>query len=490
MRLPINTRLGGLALGLLLLASAAPSAKARGLDVEVWTDRGDDAVYHEGDAMRIKVRATDDAYLLVYEIDVNGNVNLLYPIRRGSSRIEGRRTLKLPDDVTQDQLVVEKETGQGFIVALASERPFRDFPWFLRPYDPQAASMGYEDDSDDTDHDEEGFDDRGRVVGDPYVAMERIRRRVLAAPGDDDAFASAYTTYYVHEQVRYPRYLCNDCHRPSYWAWWDGFDPYYARCSVFDFRVNWNWYWGPPTWNAYVPYYFFCVRTDCPPRFQPWAINRARFSSWDGWHRWNDLWGGDLRRFKPGPAPVTYSPPPPRGVIWRQGQTPPGFVPPDVRRQGASPGSRPLGWLQRDRGDGRPVWRDPRPDGPGQRPDVQRWRQGGATPAPQGGGEPGTRERTWRGWDHPRGGDTPAPPAESGDRGPRVRGEGGRPFWRPGGDSPRPDPPAPPPRHDPPRGEQGRGEPVYRQPPSQSEPSRGSQAPQKPEGARGRGGKG
>ena len=40
----------------------------------------------------------------------------------------------------------------------------------------------------------------GRIVGDPFVAMERIRRRVLSDPDNDEAFATAYTSYYIHER--------------------------------------------------------------------------------------------------------------------------------------------------------------------------------------------------------------------------------------------------------------------------------------------------
>ena len=63
--------------------------------------------------------------------------------------------------------------------------------------------------------------------------MERIRRQVVEDSQDEESFATAYATYYVHQQVRYPRYLCYDCHRPNQWSWWDGFDPYYTRvpCS-------------------------------------------------------------------------------------------------------------------------------------------------------------------------------------------------------------------------------------------------------------------
>ena len=449
-----STTARALALASMLLAVAAAPAFAK-LDVEIWNDRGDDAVYQPGDAMHLKVRTSADAYLLVYELDTQGNVNLLYPLKRGTGYIQGKDTFKLPEDVTQDQLVVENETGQGFLVAIASSQPFNDLPWYLRPFDPQAASVGYADDPEAKKQDEEGFDENGRAVGDPYVVMERIRRRVLSTPEDMESFGTAYSTYYVHEQVRYPRYVCNDCHRPGAWSWWAGFDPYYTHCSVVDFRVNWGWAWGPQIWTAYVPYYYYVVRPDCPPYYRTWASNSWRFSSWDGRTRWSNLWGGQLTRYKaaPAPAPVGYVPPPSPGTQWKGAGTPPGFVPPDVRRQGV-PGVRPVTWLGRDLGNGRPVWRNPTsaPDNTRIRPDAG----GGTLPRLGDGG----RMRSWRGW-------SPAGQSGAPVSTPGTARESSRPQWRPSGDQPAPQ-----------RQEAPRAEPVYRQAPPPSSEGHRSAAPQ------------
>ena len=56
-------------LGLALVAALvlAVPAFARRLDVDIWTDRGDDGVYQPGESMKLKVRTTQDAWLLVYE---------------------------------------------------------------------------------------------------------------------------------------------------------------------------------------------------------------------------------------------------------------------------------------------------------------------------------------------------------------------------------------------------------------------------------------
>jgi hypothetical protein len=331
----INHRWIPLALAAIAFATVLPaSARAKALGVEIWTDRGDDAVYQPGEAMTVKVRASDEAYVIVYEIDSDGHISVLYPWRRGSNMVDAHHTYRLPPDDSGYELAVEKATGEGYLVAIASRHPFRDLPWYLRPYDPQAEGNGYEDRHDE----EEGFDNDGNVVGDPMVAMERIRRRVLDQPSDTDDFATSYASYYVGHEVRYPRYLCADCHRSGQWAWWDGFDPYYAKCSVFDFRVNWNWCWGPCIWTGSVPYYFYCVRPDCPPGYVAW--HNDRWSSWDGRRTWTSLWGKNLVRYK-SPPPVGYVPPPapsPGGKpAWNPvGYQPPGYLPPrgDGPRQG------------------------------------------------------------------------------------------------------------------------------------------------------------
>jgi hypothetical protein len=299
--------------------------------VEIWTDRGQDAVYKPGDLMQVKVRPSADAYLLVYEIDTDGYVRVLYPYRGQSGFVEGRRTLRVPDEDSNVELVVERNTGEAYLVALASEEPFDDMPWYLRPYDARSEGVDYEG---VPDQDEQGVTSEGRIVGDPFVAMERIRRRVLRSPEDPGSFGTSYTSYYVHERVRYPRYLCYDCHRPNRWAWWDGFDPYYSTCSVVDFRINWGWSWGPGYWFGNTPYWCYVMRSDCPPRWRH-GWNDPWYSSWDGYPRWTTIWGGPLVRYK-SPPPPGYVPPskyddPNR---WRGGARPlpPGFLAGDPDR--------------------------------------------------------------------------------------------------------------------------------------------------------------
>ncbi len=409
----IRARASAVAFVAVLVLVLPAAALARPLGVELWTDRGQDAVYEPGDGIQIKVRPSDDSYLLVYEIDSEGSIHLLFPRRGGSSFIEGRQTYRLPDGQARDQLVVDGPTGQGYIVAIAARDPFESLPWYLRPYDPRAAEVGYIG-REDTD---EGITSDGRIVGDPFVAMEHIRQAVLRDPEDRDEFATAYTGYYVHERVRYPRYVCYDCHRPGHWQWWDGFDPYSTSCSVFDFRVNWAWSWGPTYWFNCVPYYVYVVRPDCPPHYRP-NVGFC-FSSWDGWGRWNRLWSGRLTRYK-SDAPAGYVPPAKYG--WEK------RVPGGVRP--LTPRPAPPGFLAATELGGRratplPLRRDDTPA-----PIVPRtdWRPGGELRKPDPGRTP---VRTPGGFDPQGGRLAPREPRVSDDL---------RPGWRrqdPQGGSPR-----------------------------------------------------
>lgn len=481
-RMPHLFRL--LALAALVVAT---SAGARGLGVDVWTDRGDDAVYQPGEALQVKARTTDDAYLLIYAISTEGDVRLLWPASNGRGLAEGRRTYRVPSESSDYDLVADDQTGQGYVVAIASASPFRALPWYLRPFDVRGEELGYDRYGDDDE--EEGVTREGRIVGDPFVAMERIRERVLADPKDDRSYATSYAGYYVHELVRYPRYVCYDCHRPGRWAWWDGFDPYYARCSVFDFRVNWDWYWGPGCFGNHVPYMIYVVRSDCPPHYRDWGHGR-HFSSWDGWGRWNNMWGSRLQRYKT-PPPQGYVPPPPKGQVWRAGDpTPPGVIrrtsqtggPSGIRQQ--LPIGRRVGVGREDGGSGGPregVGRRDgtgRPTAPGGDGNVRpRQGQGDRQPAPrQGQGErqPSPRQEQPR-YDPPRRDD-------SGERQPSPRQEQPRydPPRRDDSGDRQPAPRQEQPRQEQPRQEQPRQEQPRHDPPRQEQPKQDSPRQEQP----------
>src|SRR5258706_9889662 len=109
-----SLRRAALSLSIALLAIGPASARAASLSVDVWSDRGDAAVYRPDESIEIGVRANDDAFMLVYEIDSEGYVHLLYPHGHHTPFLEGRTTLHLPEG-DSERLAVQGPVGEGYI---------------------------------------------------------------------------------------------------------------------------------------------------------------------------------------------------------------------------------------------------------------------------------------------------------------------------------------------------------------------------------------
>jgi hypothetical protein len=124
--------------------------------------------------------------------------------------------------------------------------------------------------SDDSGDESEG----GYIVGDPYVGIERIVRRI-APPGHEEQIATSETYFYIERRVEYPRYVCADCHSHPFF-----FDPYVNACSVFDIRIDATWYrYAPIRIGVVRPRYLYRVRPEAPTRYRQW---KEQWSSLDG----------------------------------------------------------------------------------------------------------------------------------------------------------------------------------------------------------------
>jgi hypothetical protein len=244
------------------------AAHAPRLDIDVWTNKEEGGVYRQGEPMRVFFRPSADAYVLIYNVDTEGYIHLVYPYDRDDpDQVEGGRTYQVPSRNDPYDLVADGPTGIEYVVAIASPFPFRDLPWYL--------TGGYEGrDPGDEYGDDENDGDSGQITGDPYVGMDRVVRRVVGR-GNEDEVATADTYFYIERKVDYPRYVCADCH--SYGGW---FDPYGDVCSVVDIRIDAGWaHYRPLRSRLIRPRYFYMVRSTAPTRYRQW---KDRWSSVDG----------------------------------------------------------------------------------------------------------------------------------------------------------------------------------------------------------------
>ena len=185
------------------------------IETRVWLDRGVDPVFERGDQARVYYRSSVDAHLLLFHINTDGVLRLLFPggiedLRRARGGRDYR--LLFPDS---DQWMVDEPPGVGYFFVLASERPFA----FERLSEVSVAG-GW-------DSTPEG----SRIRSDPYVTVEDFRR-VLLPGGDDEAYAIDFIAYQVGQPYSYPRFLCYQCHVDQPFEQWN---PYHQTC--LDVRV-------------------------------------------------------------------------------------------------------------------------------------------------------------------------------------------------------------------------------------------------------------
>jgi len=233
-------------------------------EVELWTDRGEDAVYDDGEFVHVRFRPERSAYVVVYGIDVEGELHLLYPTHRDDPRYCRAGTVY---DVDHELLRVEGLDGIVYLQAVACAYPLEPyFPnCFRRHARPIHSPVGYGS----------GYAaELGIVIGDPYLALAEIRGWLLPRGCEPQHFGFATVSYSCRSPRLYPRYLCADCH---YGSW---YDPYHDACSVFEIRVD-TW-WNEPR-HAY----------SCQPRYHYWK----RASAPEKYRSWKTKWSSKDRRF-------------------------------------------------------------------------------------------------------------------------------------------------------------------------------------------------
>ncbi|GAK54161.1 hypothetical protein U14_05440 [Candidatus Moduliflexus flocculans] len=109
---------------------------AEGLVVKLWTDKGDQTpTYFVGERIYISFSVTKDSYLILYDIDSTGNVNILFPnpyhpdnlVRRG-------RVYTIPSGNYGHDLFIKGPTGEEILYIVASTYAY--YHWQYGQYPP------------------------------------------------------------------------------------------------------------------------------------------------------------------------------------------------------------------------------------------------------------------------------------------------------------------------------------------------------------------
>lgn len=219
--------------------------------IEVWTNRGDAAVYTRGDGVRVYFRVDQDAFVTLFRVDTDGRVRVIFPREPWEDNYtRGGREFEVEGRSARDAFYVDDYPGVGYIFAVAAADPF--------VYDPIASG----------DHWDYREIAGGRVRGDPYVALTDLAQRIVPEGYNDWDYD--IVSYSVERHYDYPRFLCYDCHAYASWPYWDPYAYSCVRFRIVIFDDPW-----------YYPYrYYGGTRVVFVRPFRP--APRFIFKEWGG----------------------------------------------------------------------------------------------------------------------------------------------------------------------------------------------------------------
>jgi len=220
-------------------ATRHPAAAFYRPRIELWTNRGDAAVYTRGERVRVFFKLDRDAFVTIFRVDTDGRVRVLFPREPWDDNFaRGGREFGVEGRSSDDAFAIDDYPGVGYLFAVASADAFT--------YD--AIESG--------DHWDYRAIADGRVRGDPYVALTDLAQRIEPegyADWDYDV-----VSYNVEQHYAYPRFLCYDCHTYVSYPYWDPYNYSCVRFRMFVFDDPWYYpyrYYGGGTRVVFVrPY--------------------------------------------------------------------------------------------------------------------------------------------------------------------------------------------------------------------------------------------
>ncbi|HVP37300.1 MAG TPA: DUF4384 domain-containing protein [Terriglobales bacterium] len=233
-----------------------------GLDIDVWINKSDGSTYYPGEDIKVYFRASRDCYVVVYDLDTRGYVNILYPYSSEDDRyVEGGRVYRIPGRYDDYSLTVDGPSGTEYIQAVVSYQPL-----FLPHW-----SDYYRQGADPADVNTLRMDENE----DPYVFMEWVNNQLSQSP--------YYVTDVTNLYVRYPH--------PQ---WYYHPDMYQSYPDYYPYDLGSVYIWAPFAVDVYIDGIFFGIAPLTIPNF----VCGRHFVSvyYHGCRLWDDYFNVESRR--------------------------------------------------------------------------------------------------------------------------------------------------------------------------------------------------
>lgn len=228
------------------------AVKVGDLEIDLWVNKSEGSTYYYGEDLAIYFRTTDDCYVVVYDIDPEGNVSLLYPDDYESSCfVNGGEVVRIPDTSDDYHLEISGPSGQEHIYAVATYNQIEPPDFISYEYFEYGNWDSYYDDFIHTANGE-----REEFVSD-------LNRRIAQAE-----HVTAHTMFFIDENYRHHSWYRHWTYDPYYvgsvWigtgysgceVWIDGIFWGIAPVLVPEIYIGRHWVWiyynGYPCWQDY-----------------------------------------------------------------------------------------------------------------------------------------------------------------------------------------------------------------------------------------------
>ncbi|MCP4633070.1 MAG: DUF4384 domain-containing protein [candidate division Zixibacteria bacterium] len=292
---------------LLLIALMIPISSVSGqnsglqyradLEIDVWTNKDDGATFHRGEDLVVYFQANLDCYALVYEIDTDGNINVLFPDGDGQNAfVKSGDVYRVPPQNADYHMEVGGSKGDEYIYAVASTNRFEGPSWMLY--------WGYE-------YDHVGSDWIIDATSGRNNTLNEVINRLAAENGG--TYTSDYVSFDIEPKYRNYFYYPHHYYNHRYGSVWFGAD--YPGCEIFIDGIYYGvtplylpsiligghhvmfYYHGYPCWQDYfwVDYgHYYRYNPTIEYRYIHHINRGGRYKYWGDW----DFGGKDYKRPK------------------------------------------------------------------------------------------------------------------------------------------------------------------------------------------------